>query len=59
MQLDVFHNNIVGTIRPQAVIVRMQANVFRSNQAGRLNTFSSCVRLRRKKRGVRTYGAIR
>ena len=56
MQLDVFHNNIVGTIRPQAVIVRMQANVFRSNQAGRLNTFSSCVRLRRKKRGVRTYG---
>ena len=42
--------------RPQAVIVRMQANVFRSNQAGRLNTFSSCVRLRRKKRGVRTYG---
>ena len=25
----------------------MQANVFRSNQAGRLNTFSSCVRLRR------------
>ena len=34
----------------------MQANVFRSNQAGRLNTFSSCVRLRRKKRGVRTYG---
>ncbi len=42
--------------RPQAVIVRMQANVFRSNQAGRLNTFSSCVRLRRKKRGARTYG---
>ena len=39
MQLDVFHNNIVGTIRPQAVIVRMQANVFLSNQAGRLNIF--------------------
>ena len=42
--------------RPQAVIVRMQANVFRSNQAGRLNTFSSCVRLRRLLAANRTYG---